>query len=301
MHDQVVQNQRRSFVLLAALVVVTAAVIGAVLALLGAGVIGLLVAVVIGGLAGFVSYRWTDAVVLRLSRAEPADADTFARLHNLTDGLCIASGLPRPGLYVIDDAAPNAFATGRSDKHASVVVTTGLLELLDRVELEAVLAHELSHIKNRDILVSTTAVSTVGLVTLVADLFVRLKWWNGGRLGHDDREEGTAPYLGFIGTGLLALSPVLARLLHLATDARSEPEADVAAVAMTRYPPGMVSALEKLDQTSTVVASSARSTAHLWIAAPLARTESEGQLWKQNSTFDQHPPMAERIEVLREL
>lgn len=301
MHDQVVQNQRRSFVLIATSVVVAGAVIAAVAYLLGGGLIGVAVAVVIASLMGFASYRWSDAIVLRLSRAEPADADTFARLHNVVDGLCIASGVPQPDLYVIDEAAPNAFATGRSDKHASIVVTTGLLEMMDRVELEAVLAHELSHVKNRDILVGTVAVTTVGLPTLVADVFVRLKWRSGGRAGPDEAEAGKAPYLGFIGTGLLGLSPLLARQMQLATDPGSEARADVAAVAMTRYPPGLISALDKLDQASTVVASGARSTAHLWIAAPLARSESEGQLWKQNGAFDLHPPLEERIEVLREL
>ncbi len=301
MNDQVAQNQRRTFVLMAAFVVVTAAIIAAVLFLFGLGLIGVAVAGVIAGGLAYAAYRTSDAVVLRMSRAVPADPISHARMHNLVDGLCIASGLPNPRLYVIDDEAPNAFATGRSDKQASLAVTTGLLELMNRVELEAVLAHELSHIKNRDILVSTVAVTTVGLLTLVADVFVRLKWWNGGRLGHDDREEGRAPYLGFVGLGILVLSPVLSRLLHLPVSRQRESLADVSAAEMTRYPPGMISALEKLRDADTVVAASARATAHLWIEASVAREESEGELSKWNAMFDTHPPIEERIEALREL
>ncbi|MEO6987353.1 MAG: M48 family metallopeptidase [Aquihabitans sp.] len=301
MHDQVAQNKRRSFALIAMFVVVVAAVLSAVLWLFGLGYIGLVIAVAIAGGAALAVYGATDAVVLRVSRAAPADPVTHARLHNLVDGLCIASGLPNPRLYVIEDVAPNAFATGRDDKQASIAVTTGLLDIMNRVELEAVLAHELSHIKNRDILVSTLAVTTVGLVTLVADVFVRMKWWNGGRFGRNDREQGPAPYLGFIGLGLLALSPVLSRLLQIGVSDRRGSLADMSAVEMTRYPPGMISALEKLRDECTVVAASSRATAHLWFEAPIARVESEGELSKWNRMFDTHPPIEERLEVLREL
>ncbi|MCU1497210.1 MAG: htpX [Acidimicrobiales bacterium] len=301
MHDQVAQNKRRSIALSAIFVVITAAVLGGVLALFDLGVVGLAIAVVAALALAFVCYWKADAVVLRMGRAVPADPTTYARVHNVVEGLCIASGLPKPRIYVIDDVAPNAFATGRSRQHAAIAITTGLLDQLDRMELEAVLAHELSHIKNDDILVTTLAVTTVGFVTLVADCCIRLMWWNGGRRGREERTGGTAPWLGFVGLGILSLSPVLSRLMQLAVRRDREALADVSAIRMTRYPPGLISALEKLRDDTTVVASSARATAHLWLAAPVARVEAEGRLSKWNRLFDSHPAIEDRIAVLREL
>ncbi|CAN5464137.1 zinc metalloprotease HtpX [soil metagenome] len=301
MYDQVAQNKRRSLVLTAVFVVVIAAVVAAVLYLFDFGIIGLVIALVIAGASALGSYWKSDAIVLRASRAVEADPVTHARLHNLVEGLCIASGLPKPRIYVIDDVAPNAFATGRNPKHAGVAVTTGLLEKMNRVELEAVLAHELSHVKNDDILVSTIAVTMVGFVTLVADFSIRMMWWNGGRRGRNDRTGGAAPWLGFLGLGILVLSPVLSWLMQLAVSRRRESLADVSAIEMTRYPPGLISALEKLRDDTTVVHASSRATAHLWIEAPIARVESEGKLSKWNKLFDTHPPIEERIAALREL
>jgi heat shock protein HtpX len=301
LYDQVAQNKRRSFVLTAVFVVLVGTVVAAVLYLFDFGIVGVVIAALVAGASAFGSYWKSDAIALRVSRAEPADPTTYARLHNLVEGLCIAGGLPKPAVYVIDDVAPNAFATGRNAKHASIAVTTGLLDRMDRVELEAVLAHELSHVKNDDILVSTLAVTMVGLVTLVADFSIRMMWWNGGRRGRDDRQGGAAPWLGFIGLGILFLSPVLARLLQFAVSRRRETLADVSAIEMTRYPPGMISALEKLRDDTTVVHASSRAIAHLWIEAPVARIEAEGRLSKWNRLFDTHPPIEERIAALREL
>ena len=202
---------------------------------------------------------------------------------------------------MIEDVAPNAFATGRSPEHAAVAVTTGLLALMNRVELEAVLAHELSHIKNDDVLVATLAVTMVGLVALIGDVAIRMMWWNGGRRGRNDREGGAFPILGIIGLAIIVLSPLLAKLLQFAVSRRRESLADVSAVELTRYPPGMISALEKLRDDTTVVAASSRATAHLWIEAPVARVEEEGRLSRWNRLFDTHPPLDERIAALREL
>lgn len=302
MYDQVAQNKRRSLVLLLVFVVLTTAVLWVVLQLLGGAGIGIIgIAAVISIAAAWGSYWKSDVIALRMSRAVDADPVTYARLHNLVEGLCIASGLPKPRICVIEDEAPNAFATGRSPKHAAIAVTTGLLAKMDRVELEAVLAHELSHIKNNDILVATLAVTTVGLLALVSDWFIRLMWWNGGRFGRNDREGGAAPWLAFIGFGLLILAPVIAKLLQFAVSRRRESLADVSAIEMTRFPPGMISALEKLRDDTTVVHASSRATAHLWIEAPVARTEDEGKLSKWNRLYDTHPPIEERIAALREL
>lgn len=301
MYDQVAQNKRRSLVLTFVFMVLVAAVVSAVLYLFDFGLVGVLIAAVVAGGSAFTSYWKSDAIALRMSRAVEADPSTYARLHNLVEGLCIASGLPKPRIYVIDDAAPNAFATGRNPKHAAIAVTTGLLDKMNRVELEAVLAHELSHIKNDDILVSTLAVTMVGLITLVGDFSIRMMWWNGGRRGRNDRTGGSAPWLGFIGLGILVLSPVLARLMQFAVSRRRESLADVSAIEMTRYPPGMIAALEKLRDDATVVHSGSRATAHLWIEAPVARVEEEGRLSKWNRLFDTHPPIEDRIAALREL
>ncbi|HEX2576945.1 MAG TPA: M48 family metalloprotease [Aquihabitans sp.] len=294
-------NRRRAVALLVALGVVVAVLVALVLVLLGLGMIGLAVGVALGVAAAFAAHRSAEGLVLRLNRAEPADPLAHARLHNLVEGLCVAGGLPKPGVYVVDDVAPNAFASGRDAKHAAVGVTTGLLELLDRVELEAVLAHELSHVRNDDVGVATVAVTTAGLPTLLADLCVRAAWWDGGRLGRDDREGGSAPWLGGVGRGLLALSPVLARPLRAAVGSGREALADIAAVDMTRYPPALVSALEKLEGDTTVVHAGLRSTAHLWMEAPVARTPEEGHLSERNVRFDAHAPIDQRLDVLREL
>jgi len=243
--------------LVLAFVVVLVAATWALNLLIGYGVAGVIVALVLAGAAALASYWKADAVALVLSHARPADPVEYARLHNIVEGLCIAGGLPKPRVYVIDDAAPNAFATGRNPRHAAVAVTTGLLENMTRVELEGVIAHELSHVKNYDILVSTLAVTLVGIV--------------------------------------------VPPLVQLAVSRRRESLADVSGVALTRYPPGLTSALEKLQAHTAVVRSSSRATAHLWIESPIARRPGEGRSSWLNRLFDTHPPLDERIKALREL
>jgi heat shock protein HtpX len=246
-------------------------------------------------------YWKADAIALRISRAEPADPEVYKRLHNLVEGLCIASGLPKPRVYVVQDPAPNAFATGRNPKHAAIAVTTGLLEQMNRVELEGVLAHELSHIKNYDILVSTLAVTLVGSIALMSDVAIRTMWWNGGRVRRDgDRGDSQNP-LAFVGFALLLLSPLLAKMMQAAVSRRRESLADVSACQMTRYPPGLISALEKLNADSTVTHSASRATAHLWIEQPMPGVQEDGRLSRINKLFDTHPPLTERIATLREL
>ena len=302
MYDQVAQNKRRSALLIAVFVALVALVTVILSMLFRAGPIGIVIAVAVAGGSAFFSYWKSDAIAMRLSRARPAPEEEFPRLHNLVEGLCIAAGLPKPRVYVIDDAAPNAFATGRNPKHAAIAVTTGLLDMMNRMELEGVLAHELSHIKNYDILVSTLAVTMVGILALVSDVLIRTLWWNGGRFGRNDGEHSsTFGFLAPIGFGILLLSPLLGRLLQYAVGRRRELLADVSGVEMTRYPPGLISALEKLKDDTTVVHGSSRATAHLWIEAPTAQNESEGKLSKWNRLFDTHPPIDERIATLREL
>ena len=269
-------------------------------ALLGAGGVAVIVA---GGIAvamSIGSYLWSDRIALAMSHARPADPAHYQRLHNLVDGLCIGAGIPKPRVYVIDDPAPNAFATGRNPEHGAIAVTTGLLDRMDRIELEGVLAHELSHIKNYDVLVSTIAVVLAGVVALVADFALRFLWWGGPRHRNDSSEgKGPAAILGVVGLVVIVLAPIAAQLLQFAVSRRRESLADFSAVGITRYPPGLISALEKLRDDSSVVHSASRATAHLWIESPLDRRSGRGA-WL-NRMFDTHPPLEERIEALKEL
>ena len=276
---------------------------GALELVFGFGAVGLLVALGVAGGSSALAYFKSDAVALAMSHARPADPTTYARLHNLVEGLCIAAGVPKPGLYVIEDDAPNAFATGRNPRHAAVAVTTGLLDKLNRIELEGVLAHEVSHIKNYDILVSTLAVTLVGVVALVSDFSLRFLWWGGPR-HRDDRSGssgGPMAVLAGLGFVLLLLAPLVAKLMQATISRRRETLADVSGVALTRYPPGLISALEKLKVDTTVVHSSSRATAHLWVESPLAREPEEGRRARLNRLFDTHPPLEERIQALKEL
>ena len=301
MFEQIRANKRKS-VLLVASFVVGFALLGMLIGwLLGYGVTGAVLALVISGVFAFISYWKADAIALRVSRARPADPAQYQRLHNLVEGLCIASGLPKPGVYVIDDPAPNAFATGRNPKHAAIAVTTGLLEKMNRVELEGVVAHELSHIRNYDILISTLAVTMVGAAALLADMGIRMMWWNGGRVARQgDRGDRGNP-LALIGFALLILAPIAARVMQAAISRQRETLADVSACQLTRYPPGLISALEKLQADTTVTHSASTATAHLWIEQPMSGVGDNGRLGGLHRMFDTHPPLEERIALLREL
>lgn len=270
--------------------------------LLGFGYIGVAVAIVIAIAMAWGSYFYSDRIALAASRAKPAEGPEYARYHNLVEGLCIAAGLPVPRLYVVDDPAPNAFATGRDPKHAALAVTTGLLGMMNRVELEGVIAHELSHVKNYDILVSTIAVTAVGAVALLADIGLRFMFWGGMREGRrDNNDSGALGAILAVGAlALLALAPIIAQLMQFAMSRRREYLADASGVQLTRYPPGLISALEKLRDDQAVVHYATRATAQLWIESPLDRAEDKKGSWL-NRAFDTHPPLEDRIKVLKEM
>jgi heat shock protein HtpX len=301
MYELIRSNKRRSAFLIAGFVVVLALVGAAFGVLIGGGIIATVIALVIAAALAFASYWKADKIALAVSRARPADPAQYARLHNLVEGLCIASGLPKPGVYVIDDPAPNAFATGRNPRHAAIAVTTGLLEKMNRVELEGVVAHELSHIRNYDILVSTLAVTLVGAVALLSDIAIRTMWWNGGRVRRDGDQGNHTNPLAIVGFILLILAPLAAKAMQAAVSRQRETLADVSACQMTRYPPGLISALEKLKADTTVTHAASTATAHLWIEQPMSGVGDDGRLGGIHRLFYTHPPLDERIALLREL
>ncbi|MGZ4689048.1 MAG: M48 family metallopeptidase [Acidimicrobiia bacterium] len=302
MYEQIARNKRRTFVMLAAFVLLIALVAVALGILFQAGVAIVPIAIVIAIALAWTSYFYSDKVALAASRAKPADGPEYRRYHNLVEGLIIAAGLPKPRLYVVDDPAPNAFATGRNPKHAALAVTTGLLEKMNRVELEGVLAHELSHVKNYDILVSTVAVTAVGAVVLMADLGMRFMWFGGREGRRDNNDSGPIGLiLVILAFALLILAPFAAQLMQYAMSRRRELLADASGVQLTRYPPGLISALEKLKDDQAVVHHATRATAQMWIEQPLDRDqEKEGKKgsWL-NRAFDTHPPLDERIAALK--
>jgi heat shock protein HtpX len=300
MFEMIKANKRRSALLIFGFVVLVSLVGAAFGLVFGAGPTGAIIALVFSGAMAFASYWKADSIALAVSRAKPADPQQYQRLHNLVEGLCIAAGLPKPRVYIVDDPAPNAFATGRNPKHAAIAVTTGLLDKLNRVELEGVIAHELSHVRNYDILVSTLAVTLVGSIALLANFGMRMMWWNGGRVNRDGDRNGGNP-LALVGLVLLIFAPIIGKLMQAAVSRRRETLADVSACQMTRYPPGLISALEKLRDDTTVTHSATTATAHLWIEQPMSGVGDNGKFGRLNRMFDTHPPLEERIALLREL
>ena len=293
-------NKRRSALVAAGFVAVVAVVAWLVQLVVGFGMAGV---VLVGAAAStVVAAGWwkADAIAVWASRARPADPQRHARLHNLIDGLCVAEGLPKPGLFVVEDPALNAFVTGRDPKHAALAVTTGLLDTLTRIELEAVLAHELSHIKNYDVLLSSLALTTAGAPALLGEMALRSFWWGGSDAAVTPRR-GPRSALALVSLPFLVLAPVGARVVQGLVSPRRETVADVTSVAVTRYPPGLISALEKLRDGSTVVRSAPAATAHLWIETPTAQVASSGRPVWLNRMFNTHPPIDERIQALREL
>lgn len=300
MFELIKANKRRSALLIVGFIIVLSLVGWAFGVLIGSGPTGAIIALLFSGVMAFVSYWKADAIALAVSRAKPADPQEYQRLHNLVEGLCIAAGLPKPKVYVVDDPAPNAFATGRNPKHAAIAVTSGLLEKMNRVELEAVIAHELSHVRNYDILVSTLAVTLVGAIALLANIGIRMMWWNGGRVRREGDREGGNP-LAIVGLVLLIFAPLIGRIMQAAVSRRRETLADVSACQLTRYPPGLISALEKLRDDTTVTHSATTATAHMWIEQPMSGVGDSGKFGSLNRLFDTHPPLEERIALLREL
>ena len=236
------------------------------------------------------SYWFSDRIVVAIAGAKQISKNEYPDFWNITENLCITAGLPMPRLYVIADPAPNAFATGRDAKHAVVAATTGLIDILDRSELEGVIAHELSHIGNKDMLVSTVAVVLVGIVTLLADMFLRMTRFGG------DRDRKVHPAVFLIAIGLSILSPLIAKLMQLAISRRREFLADASGVLLTRYPEGLASALKKISAYGQPLRRANHATAHLYIATPFNSGGKTASFLTK--LFMTHPPVEDRIAAL---
>jgi heat shock protein HtpX len=251
----------------------------------------LLVAVVLAVVMNVVSYWYSDTIVIAQARATPADRAQYATLYRVVENLCITAGLPAPKLYILNDPQPNAFATGRNASHASVAVTTGLLGMMDENELSGVLAHELSHIGNRDMLVSTVAVVLVGFISIADNFFLRSMFY-GNR---DNDRQGSNPIVMVIAIALLILAPIFATLLQLAISRKREFLADASGALLTRYPEGLASALRKIGSYAAPMRTASTATAHLYISNPFGAQAAKSFLTRLFST---HPPIEDRIKAL---
>lgn len=258
----------------------------------------LILAVLVSIFSSFFSYWYSDKIVLLMSKARLVTREQGKELYNIVENLCITAGLPVPKIYIIDDTAPNAFATGRNPQHAVVAVTTGILQKLDRAELEGVIAHELSHIGNRDILLSTIVAVLVGSVVLISDWFLRWTWWGGGRRNRDS-EGGSGQIqmvIFLIAIVLAILAPLVATIIQLAISRKREFLADASGALLTRYPEGLASALKKISADQEPLEVANKATAHLYIVNPLKGKSAKNWLAK---LFTTHPPVEERIKALR--
>jgi heat shock protein HtpX len=253
-----------------------------------------ILAAIVASVGAIVSWYNSDKMVLAISRAHPAEKSRYPHLYNSVEGLAIAAGIPKPSLYVIEDSAPNAFATGRNPEHAAIAVTTGLIDKLNRTELEGVIGHEMSHIANYDTLLMTVTVILVGTVALVSDWMLRSFLWGGGRRRKSSGGGQGGMILMLVALALAILSPLIAQLIRMAISRKREFLADASAAQLTRFPEGLANALEKIAGDPELLEVANKATAHLYIANPL-----KGQKGAMNAMFSTHPPMEQRVTALR--
>ena len=296
-YNQIDANKRRTILLMigfSIFIVVIAYILVLALGYRGIGALSFVgIFLVISGLINLASYYWSDKLVLGLSGAQPIEKKDNPELYRIVENLCIADGLPTPKIYIIDDPAPNAFATGRDPNHSVVAVTTGLLDRLEKLELEGVIAHELSHVKNYDTRLMSIIVVLVGLIAILANVFFRSMWW-GGR-SRDERNGAGAIFL-VLGIIAAILAPIAANLIKLAVSRRREFLADSSGALLTRYPEGLASALVKISQDPNTLKSANTATAHLYISNPFKGDHANNWIVKLFST---HPPIEERVTALK--
>lgn len=296
MYKEISSNKLKSAALIGVFLVLVIA-LGWVFSIALDSQIILPIAVFFSIIQAFTSYFYSDKIALGIARAkEVPRRGEFLTLHREVENLAITAGLPKPKVYVINDEAPNAFATGRDPEHAAIAVTTGLLKTLNKTELEGVIAHEMSHIGNYDIRVMTIVVVLVGVVSLLADFFLRSLWWGGGRRSRDNNNNGNQ-YMLLIAIIAAVLAPIAATIIQLAVSRKREYLADATGSLMTRYPEGLARALEKISKTPHTLKHRSSATNHLYIENPLTEKE-ERQSWFV-TIFSTHPPVKERIKKLR--
>ena len=297
MYEQISKNKRLSYlliVIMTAVLIVFGYVIG--YAATGVGWFGLGIAVIIAVAMSLTSYYKGDKIALATSHARQVTHDEAPQLFNVVEEMSIASGNPMPAVYIIDDSAPNAFATGRDPQHSSIAVTQGLLDKMNREELQGVVAHEMSHVRNFDILFATLVGVMVGAIALMADFFLRWSFFGGSRRSSNDNSGMIGVILLVLALVLAILAPIAARMVQLAISRKREYLADASAVELTRNPNGLANALQKIADDQEVLEVANRATAHLYIAQPIKKFEK-----KSRGLFDTHPPIQERIRILREM
>jgi heat shock protein HtpX len=303
-HEQIARNKRKTFLLLFLAVLFTA-LIGYVIGyFFFSGSVGVIIAVILAIVLSLGSYFFGDRAVLASTHAHKVTSEQEPRLHNIVEGIAIAAGVPKPEVYVVPEMAPNAFATGRDPQHSSIAVTQGLLDTMNRVELEGVIGHEMSHILDRDILIGTVVATVVGAAVLMSQIFMRSWFWGGGRGRRDSNSGGQGAgvltlILFAVGIVLLIIAPLAGQLIKLSVSRNREYLADAEGVALTRYPPGLISALQKIAVAPHAMRGANNATAHLWLDQP-SQVPGE-QTSSMEKLFSTHPPIQERIKRLQEM
>jgi len=295
-YEQIDRNKRRSAVIIVLFAFFVAATVYVLGRAFGYGPSFVGMALVVSVLSSFFSYWYSDKIILGISRARPANKAEDLLFHQVAENLSLGADIPFPKLYVIDDSAPNAFATGRDVSHSAVCVTTGLLEKLNRTELEGVLGHEFSHIKNYDMRLMSVVAIMVGMITLLADWFMRASW---GRRRDEEERGQIGAIIMVAGIFLALLSPLIGQLIQLAISRRREFLADAGSVMLTRQPSGLTSALRKISADKEPLEAANKATAHLYIASPFKA--DQGMVGKLANLFNTHPPIEERIKALEEM
>ncbi len=300
MFENIKKNKIESGVIVAIFILVITLIVYYICHALRLGTFSIVIALIFSTLSAWGSYYYSDKIVLSLNRARPATKDEDLKIINILDALMIPSGLTtKPRLYVTEDPQPNAFATGRNPENAVICVTTGLLEKLDYYELEGVIAHELSHIKNYDIRLSCIVSVMVGFIVMLSDMFSRALFWGGFDNDRDSDNKGNA-ILMILGLIFLILSPIFGSLMQLALSRKREFLADSTAVELTRNPDGLIAALQKLDADDNQLATANSATANMYIVNPFKKNTKEGKK-KSSSLWSTHPSIDDRIEALRNL
>lgn len=253
------------------------------------------IAIVYSIVSSFLSYWYSDKIVLAISRAKPLDHNDNPEIYHLVENLCITAGLPLPKIYILNEAQPNAFAAGRDPSHAIIAITTGLISRLEKIELEGVISHELSHIGNRDALLQTVVVVLVGVISFLTNFFFRISYFGGGRRNEKD---GAGNIMMIFAVVLLVLAPIVATLIRLAISRKREFLADASGALLTRYPEGLARALEKISNDPNPLRVANNSTAHLFIISPFKGNQAKSWL---SSLFMTHPPIEDRVRALRDM